>query len=160
MNFVKNTCDALQYDLSDFFIKTGMLKVIDKSIDDYGIAQKTITQAMIDDVINYASQYSKPDCDNIFYISGNSIDAFKYRRQVEGAYNVGVSGTTTKSISHSNWQNVVVFETYADNRLTNITMVGTGSASNIISKVPYPSGSTRIEAIGYDGEKVLVTGAR
>ncbi len=160
INFMKNACDALQFDLSDFFIKIGMLKVIDKSLNDYGVARKTITQSMVDEVISYASKYPKPETDYIYYISGNCIDAFKNKRQVAGTFNAGVSGSTTKTISHSNWQNVVVFETYAGNELTNITMVGTGSNGNTSSKVPYPSGSTRIEAVGYDGTRVLVFGVR
>ena len=160
INFVKNACDAVQQDLSDFFIKIGMLKEVDKMFGDYTSAQKKITQAMIDEAISYVSQYPKPETDYIYYISGNCIDAFKNKKQIIGQFNAGVTGSTTKQISHSNWQNVTVFETYVVDELTKITMVGTGSNGNTYTKVPYPLGSTRIEAVGYDGTRELVYGAR
>ncbi len=160
INFVKNTCDAVQEDLSDFFLKIGMLKIVDKIFDDYTSARKTITQAMIDEAVTYAQKYPKPKTNYIFYISGNSIDAYKYKRQVSGQYNTGVTGSTVKQILHSEWKNVVVFETYAGNALVNITMAGTGSSDNTFTNASYPENATRIEAVGYDGTKVLVFGAR
>ncbi|MBK3516181.1 M60 family metallopeptidase [Carboxylicivirga marina] len=160
INFIKNMCDAVQYDLSDFFIKIGMLKEVDKYFGDYTSAQKTITQSMIDEAVSYASRYVKPESDHIYYISGNCIDAYKNKQQVSGTFNTGISGTTSKTISHAEWQNVVVFETYEGDQITDITMVGTGSSSNSSTKVPYPSGSTRIEAVSYDGTKTLVLGTR
>ncbi len=160
VNFVKNTCDAVQEDLSDFFVKIGMLKVVDKDVDDYTSARKTITQPMIDEAINYAKKYPKPQTNCIYYISGNSIDAYKHKRQVSGQYNSGVSGSTVKQILHSDWKNAVVFETYAGNELLKITMVGTGSANNTFTSVPYPAEATRIEAVGYDGKRILVCGTQ
>jgi hypothetical protein len=160
INFVKNTCDAVQQDLSEFFIKIGMLKEVDKLFGDYTSAQKTITQAMIDEAIAHASQYPKPETDYIYYISGNTIDCYKYKRAVSGTYEQGISGSTSKQIDHGTWQNVVVFETYSGSELKTITMAGTGSNGNTFTQVPYPSGSTRIEAVAYDGTKTLVYGTR
>ena len=160
MNFVKNACDAVGEDLSDFFLKIGMLKEVDKIFDDYTSARKIITKAMIDEAITYAKKYPKPKTSYIYYISGNSVDAFKYQRQVTGQFNTGVSGTTVKQVLHSTWKNVVVFETYAGNNLVNITMAGTDSASNSLTSVPWPDGATRIEAVGFDGTRILVYGAR
>ncbi len=160
INFMKNACDAVEQDLSDFFIKIGMLKEVDKMFDDYSSAQKTITQAMVDDVVNYAKQYPKPETDMIHYLSANCVDAYKNKQSISGEFNTGITGTTTKQISHSDWQNVAVFETYKGDELTKITMVGTGSSTNTSTIVSYPSGSTRIEAVGYDGTQVLVFGSR
>ncbi len=160
INFVKNTCDAVQQDLSDFFTKIGMLQVVDKYFDDYSSAQKTITQTMIDDAISYCSKYPKPEIDYIHYISGNSIEAYKNKQPITGQFNNGVSGDTTKKILHNNWQNVVVFETYAEDKLIQLTMVGTGSNTNSFTNVPYPDGSSRIEAVAYNGKRTLVFGNR
>lgn len=160
INFVKNTCDAVQENLTDFFRKMGMLKVVDKMFDDYTPARKTITQEMIDEAVTYAQKYPKPKTDYIYYISGNSVDAYKNKRQVSGQFNTGITGTTTKQISHSVWNNVTVFETYAGSVLQSITMVGTGSSANSFTNVPYPSDATRIEAVGYDGTRTLVFGSR
>lgn len=160
VNFMKNTCDALQLNLSDFFVKSGFLQEIDKYIGDYTSAQKTITKEMIGDAIAYANKYSKPDTDYIQYISGNSIKAYQNKLTVSGTFNEGISGAISKTIQHSTWKNVTVFETYKGDEITHITMVGTGSSSNSSSTVAYPSGSTRIEAVGYDGARVLVLGSR
>lgn len=160
INFVKNACDAVQEDLSDFFVKIGMLKEVDKVFDDYTSARKTITKTMIDDAVTYARKYPKPKTNYIYYISGNSIEAYKYKLQVSGQYNMGVTGSTVKQVIHSEWKNAVVYETYAGNALMNITMTGTGSNDNTFTNVSYPEGATRIEAVGYDGTRVLVFGAR
>lgn len=160
INFVKNACDATQCDLSDFFIRVGMLKKVDKVFDDYSTARKTITQQMIDETVAYAKKYERPATDYIFYISGNSVDSYKNKRKISGSYGVGISGDTQKQIDHGVWKNVTVFETYQGNTLTHITMVGTGSAGNAYTNVPYPANSTRIEAVAWDGTKVLVLGKR
>lgn len=159
INFVKNACDAVQQDLTDFFIAIGMLKEVDKMFDDYSPGRKTITSAMVDEAVQYASKYPKPLHD-FRYISVNSLNAFKFRRPVSGTYNVGVAGGDSKIVSHATWQNVVAFETYKGDVLTHITMPGTGDATNSSSKIPYPYGSTRIEAVGFNGVKTLVFGVR
>jgi hypothetical protein len=160
INFVKYACDAVQQDLSEFFIKTGVLKPIDKLIGDYSNAQKTITQEMIDDVVSYISKYPKPATDFIYYISGNSIDAYKAKKSVIGVKGQGVSGTSEKIISHSVWKNVTVFETYNNNDISHLTMVNSGFSNKTSTKVPYPLGSTRIEAVAWDGTRTLVYGTR
>ncbi|MFV0553887.1 MAG: M60 family metallopeptidase [Mangrovibacterium sp.] len=156
--FVKNMCDAVQEDLTDFFIKVGMLKEVDKYFGDYSSAQKTITKDMVDDMVSYASKYPKPDTDVIYYITGNSIDAFKNQKKVTGTFGSGITGTSTKVISHSTWKNVVVFETYAGDDITHIAMVGTGSETRTTTTVSYPAGSTKIMAVSYDGTRTLVFG--
>lgn len=55
---------------------------------------------------------------------------------------------------------MTVFETYSENVLSHITMTGTGSTANKQTIVPYPAGSTRIEAVGWDGTRILVFGNR
>lgn len=158
VNFVKNVCDAVELDMSDFFINNGMLQVVDKYFGDYSSAQKTITQSMIDEAVSYAGKYAKPETDYVQYISGNSIDAYMNKLDVSGQYDSGVSGATTKTIQHTIWKNVTVFETYNGDVISHITMVGTGSDDSSFSEVPYPDGSTRIEAVGWDGTRVKVFG--
>ncbi len=160
MNFIKNACDAVQQDLTGFFLKTGFLTPIDKMFGDYRSRQKTITQEMVDEVIKYAQKYPEPQTDVIYYISGNSIEAFLNKQGVRGEYNKGISGNTLKSINHDVWKNVTVFETYHNSELKCITMVGTGDKENKKTLVPYLDGATRIEAVGWDGNRTLVIGTR
>lgn len=161
VNFMKRSIEASGYNLAPFFEQMGLLRVIDRSIDDYAVGQVTITQADVDEVKALGAAKPMPSSPVISYISANSVDAFKNRRAVSGTFNQGVTTNgATKSILHSVWRNVVVFETYKGDDLVDIAMVGTGSSDNSSTHVRYPEGSTRIEAVGWNGERVLVFGAR
>ncbi|QZE14859.1 hypothetical protein K4L44_03085 [Halosquirtibacter laminarini] len=149
----------MKEDLTDVFVANGMLKPIDKFCNDYTSKQKTITESMIQEVKDYISRYPKPTA-KIEYVSGNCIQAYKNRLKVTEQFNEGVSGTTVKTISGDVWQNVTVFETYKADELIDITLVFTGDTNRRVSKVPYPKGATRIEAVSYDGSKTLVFGQR
>ena len=159
--FMKNACDAARQDLTDFFRKTGMLKPIDQELDDYTCARMTITEADCKNLIAYARKYKKPESPVIYYISVNSAEAYKNRLPVRGVYNQGVTEQGNRRIiSHDVWKNAVVFETYKDREMVRITMAGTDSRDNSSTTVPYPEGSTRIEAVSWDGRRTLVYGKR
>ncbi|MDG5798919.1 M60 family metallopeptidase [Marinilabiliaceae bacterium ANBcel2] len=163
MNFVRNVCDAVEMDLSDFFIDIGMLQEVDKVFDDYTSARKTITSSMINEVVDYISQYPKPDLATyIKYISANSYKAYKYGKDIEGSFNKGVKYNDGSIIAdHSVWKNATVFKTYSSDELLNITMVGTGSEYPYqYTQIPYPSNATRVEAVGFDGTARLVYGEK
>ncbi len=164
MNFIKNTCDAVQEDLTDFFINTGFLKPINIAIDDYGVEQLTITQAMIDDVMAYvvSKGYAKPVSPVINYLSANSINAFKNLAPVTGVTGVGAQVTTTSQgqfllVDNSQWNNAVAFETYnANNQLISVSIVGTGDTSLANTYVDFPANAQKVYAVGYNGQKILV----
>ena len=159
--FMKNACDVSKQDLTDFFRKTGMLKPIDQELDDYTCARMTITEADCRNLVAYARKYKKPESPVIYYISVNSVEAYKNRLAVRGSYNQGITEQGNRRIiSHDVWKNVVVFETYKDNELVRATMVGTDSKDNSSTTVAYPEGSTRIEAVSWDGKRTLVYGKR
>ncbi len=159
LNFMRNACDVAKEDLSYFFRKTGMLKPIDAELDDYSCAQMTITAADCKKLTEYASKYPKPKSPVIFYISANSVNAFKNELPVKGEFNQGVTERgKNRIISHDVWKNVVVFETYAGKELVKITMVGTDSKDNSSTTVPYPDGATRIVAVAWDGKRTPVYG--
>lgn len=161
IRFMKNICDVVKEDLTDFFKKAGMLQPIDKDMDDYTRAQLTITEKQCRELVKYASRYPKPASPVIYYLTANSVNAYQRRLPVEGFYNKGLTfkeGTCT--VTHDCWQNVTVFETYKGNELTHIAMVGTDSPDLSTTLVRYPSGSTRIEAVAWDGTRALVYGTR
>ncbi len=161
LNFMKNACDVAKQDLTGFFVAAGMLKPIDKNLDDYSRGQLTITKEECDALIAYAKRYPKPASSVIHYISANSVNAYKNSAPVTGTVNAGVSGEgNSRTVAHGIWKNVTVFETYKGAGLVRVTMVGTGSAGNSSTKVPYPEDSTRIEAVSWDGKRTLVCGKR
>ncbi len=160
MNFVKNTCDAVQEDLTDFFTRTGFLKPIDVTIDDYGYGQLTITQAMVDSTKAYIARqnYSAPVSPVINYISTHSINAYKNQLNLTGVAGQGVSVDGYQiMISHQDWPNAVAFEVYnAQDSLMHVAINGTGDVNLTTSTVYYPEDALGVYAIGFDGEKRLV----
>lgn len=160
LNFVKYTCEAVQEDLTDFFLHTGFLRPINRQIDDYGLGWIQITQNQIDEVIDYiASQnYPQPVSPVIHYLSAHSVEAFKDLKAVEGTTGQGVSlNGQYLSVQHSIWKNVVAFETFnTEGELIYVSIVGTGDLSLQTSKVYYPTNALKVYAVGFDGQKILV----
>jgi hypothetical protein len=180
INFIKYACDVAKTDLTDFFKITGMLAEVDQTIHDYQKDHRTITTQMIDEVVNYAKKYPKPATEYIHYISYYSIDAYKNKLTVEGVYNKGITSDKrnlwkfagdkwdksgwksldVKIVSSSIWKNVVAYETFdKNNKLIAVSAVGFGGGK-IETVVEYPSNSTRIEAVAWDGTRTLVYGKR
>lgn len=161
VDFMKRSIEASGYNLSPFFEQMGLLRAIDRSIDDYSVGQVTITSADVEAVKALGNTKPMPASPVISYISANSVDAFKNQSAVSGSFGQGITSSgLTKQISHSVWKNVVVFETYKGTELADIAMVGTGSSDNSSTHVRYPAESTRIEAVAWDGERTLVFGTR
>lgn len=162
LNFMRNTIDVVKEDLTDFFIKCGMLKPIDKELDDYARGWMTITQEDCDELVKYASRYPKPMTPVLYYLSGNSEKAFKEKLPVEGIYGEGIRVKSDGNIviDHDIWKNAVVFETYEEEKLKYVALVGTDSSDLSSTLVRFPSGCTRVEAVAWDGTRVLVYGEK
>lgn len=161
LNFMRTLIDSTGQDVTDFFVKAGMLKPINRVLEDYSYGTMTITQAQCDELITYAQKYPKPASPVIYYISGNNWQIYKNQLPLEGTFGQGVtSNGTLRRVNHSIWKNVVAYETYKDNELVRITISGRGCTDFSITDVDYPAGSTRIEAIDWLGNKTLVYGTR
>lgn len=164
MNFVKNTCDAVQEDLTDFFTNTGFLKPINATLSDYTTDQLTITQSMIDDTKAYILMkgYTKPVSPVINYLSANSLNAYKNLLPVSGVTGIGVQLINNAQgrfllVNNSQWSNAVAFETYdTNNQLISVSIVGTGDTTLANTYVDFPSNAVKVYAVGYDGQKILV----
>ena len=168
INFMKSCIDSGETNLSDFFESMGLLVAQDRTIDDYSVGKIVITEAQVADVKAHGAKYPKPTA-FINYISGYSVDAYKGRKAVQGSFNEGVTPETLVvwgrsgdglRIDHNIWKNVTAFETYCGDELFDISMVGSGSTDNSSTYVRYPKGSTRLEAVSYDGKRTLVYGVR
>lgn len=160
LNFVKNTCDAVQEDLTDFFIKTGFLRPIDKSINDYGVQQVVVTQNEIDETIAYirAKEYDEPISPVINYISAHSVEIFKDKRPLIGQNGEGLTlHENTITIQHDVWQNAIAYEVYdEEEELILVAISGTGDITNQTTTIHYPIENHTVYAVGFDGSKILV----
>ena len=151
--FMKRACDAAQLDLSDFFVKLGMLAPINRIANDYVSKCITITEDMCLDAIRYASRYRKPDSSVIFYISGNSVAIFKNKDRVipsNSAFNIE-NGII--EMPASEWQNAVAFEAYKGNALLHVSLRGLNHEDNSSTSVLCPEGTDRVMAVQWDGKR-------
>ena len=138
-----------------------MLKPIDQELDDYTCARMTITEADCKNLIAYARKYKKPESPVIYYISVNSAEAYKNRLPVRGVYNQGVTEQGNRRIiSHDVWKTPSSLKHTKTGRWSASPWRGTDSRDNSSTTVPYPEGSTRIEAVSWDGRRTLVYGKR
>lgn len=165
MEFVKNTCDAVQEDLTDFFINAGFLRPINANLDDYGVQNITVTQNMIDATIAAikAKKYSKPVSPVMNYINAHNVKVFRDKLPLSGTTGNGVTlintatGPQLKVDQVNVWKNVVAYEVYdAYGALARISLAGIGDTTNHTTIIEYPTGSAKVYAVGYDGSKILV----
>lgn len=160
LRFVENTCDIVQEDLTDFFIKSGYLRPVNKDVKDYSTQNVTITAAQIATTVASikAKGYPQPVSPVMNYLSTNSIEFAKQHLQVTGAATMGVtvSAGSHLTVSATDWKNVIAFETYQQNTLINVAIFGTGYANLTNTRVQYPSNATSVYAVSYDGTRKLV----
>src|SRR5699024_12675134 len=89
LNFIKNACDAAKLDLTDFFEYSGLLRTIHLLVDDYSVAQMTISEEDIVEVKKYAAKYPKPTTPVLHYLTANNVDIYKNKGEVNGKTNKG-----------------------------------------------------------------------
>lgn len=157
LNFIKNACDAAQLDLTDFFEYSGLLRPIDLLVDDYSVAQMTISEEDIKEVKKYAAKYSKPSTPVLHYLTANSVDIYKNKGEVKGETNKGFSKAENKIIiDNGQWENAVAYETYSGDKLIKIAFRGAGSNTVQTTTVHTPEGTTSVKAVGWDGKRIDV----
>lgn len=164
LNFIRYTCEAVQENLSDFFIKSGMLRPVDVIIDDYGTGRLQISQSEVDQLVSELEILypSIPLSPVIHYITALSFDIYREKRPLSGINGEGITLIDNSSypyfeISHSVWKNAVAFESFNDNdELVLITLAGTGDISNKKSIIEAFDEISKIYALGYDGSRLLV----
>lgn len=162
-DFMKRSMDAANMNLTDFFVKMGLLRTMDFKVGDYGPAKQiTITKEMVEAVKAYGEGKPKPSTSVINYISGNTVEIFRKQLAMNGTYNHGITdGDKSKTVSHSVWKNVVAFETYnVEGKMIEVCIAGTGCTDNSSTFVRYPEGAAYIMAVSWDGKRELVCGTK
>ncbi|MCD8284240.1 MAG: M60 family metallopeptidase [Opitutae bacterium] len=158
--FMKNVCEVTKQNLMPFFETIGMLKPIDKELDDYTRGRLKITESDCKKLKAFGDKFPAPESPVIYYISANNYEVYKDKLPIKGSKGAGIEKNADGSltVSHKKWKNVVAFETYADEKLVRISMSGLGFNDNSATRVLYPAGATRVEAVGWDGKRVLAYG--
>lgn len=157
LNFVKNAIDAAELDLTDFFEYSGFLRPIDLLVDDYTVAQMTITEEDIEELKEYAKKYNKPTTPVLHYLTANSVDIYKNKGTIKGKKRKGFEKSDEKiTIANDQWENAVAFETYKGDKLIKIAFRGAGSETAEKTIVHTPKETTSVKAVGWDGERVEV----
>ena len=154
--FMKRACDAARLDLSDFFVKLGMLAPIDRISNDYVPGYITITKDMCLDAIRYAARYPKPDSSVIYYISGNTVDVYKKRAAVVPSKKPYELREGAIEVSENEWKNAVAFEAYRDKKLLHVSLRGLNHEDNCSTTVLCPEGTNRVMAVQWDGKRFPV----
>lgn len=155
--FCTRAADAVQLDLSEFFVKTGILAPMNRLVEDYQSHHVTITREMCEKAIAHMRQYPKPDSSVIYYISANTMHIFRDRIPVKETpdYTPDVSkGIVT--IPANKWENAVAFECYRGKRLCRVALRGLNHADNATTDLIVPKGTTAIRAVQWDGKRYTI----
>ncbi|MBR3694877.1 MAG: M60 family metallopeptidase [Akkermansia sp.] len=155
--FCTRAADAVQLDLSEFFVKTGILAPMNRLVEDYQSHHVTITREMCEKAIAHMRQYPKPDSRVIYYISANTMHIFRDRLPVKVSpdYTPDVSkGIVT--IPADKWENAVAFECYRGKRLCRVALRGLNHEDNATTDLIVPKGTTSIRAVQWDGKRYTI----
>lgn len=168
LNFMRTAIDSSRLNLAPFFEKAGMLKPYNDYIEDYSPGQIQITAAECQTLKNHAAQYPAPESPVIYYICANNWEIYRDKLPLqpdyasEGLVKAAIFSNNSVLIYHNPTginaaKNAVAFESYdATGKLLRITMRGFGYTSNMSTKVLYPKGSVRVDAVGWDGTRMTV----
>ncbi len=180
-NFCRFACDAARLDLSDFLLRTGMVGLINRPVEDYRTARVTVTEEMVDAVLRNAANYPQPDSSVIYYINANNVEIYRKRLNIvpspdfrpllpsqDGDYSelVGEEANRRRAkgeeepfnivIPADKWKNAVAFEVYRGEKLIRVCLRGLGQQDNESTTIICPPRATAIRAVQWDGERITV----
>ncbi|MBR1469183.1 MAG: M60 family metallopeptidase, partial [Prevotella sp.] len=162
VNFMRQWCHITKTNYLEFFKTCGMFQAINQEVGDYSTTQHTITQAMLNTLQREIENAGYPEAPAALHF----IDVYNYpifrdkKALVPNTVGKGctLSGSNVR-IQHSQWQNVVGFETYdASGKLLHITNYGRGEGGTTANYTNCEWKTSEkpayIMAVGYDGTKV------
>ncbi|MCD8071361.1 MAG: M60 family metallopeptidase [Akkermansiaceae bacterium] len=152
--FFRRACDAAQLNLTDFFLRLGMLSPMNRRIEDSFV---TITRKMAEDAANRAARYPAPDTNVLYYITGNSADIYKHRRNVAVSRDFApVIRNGRIEVPANACQNAVAFEACAGKKLLRVSLLGLNHEDNRSTTVICPEGTTAVKAVQWDGKRYTI----
>lgn len=159
--FFKRACDAARLNLSEYFVKTGLLAPIDRMVNDYEEAHMTITREMCEEAMQYASRYPEPESSVIYYINANNMPLFREKKALTLDANFkptienGRMEAPTEACSGA-----VAFEAYRGDELLHVSLLGLGheGLNPGSTTVICPPGTDRVYAVSWDGQREKIYG--
>lgn len=157
VQFCTRAADAVQLDLSEFFVKTGILAPMNRMVEDYQSHHITITEDMCHAAIRHMQQYPKPDTSVIYYVNANTVGIFRDRLPIQTSPDFKLNphkGLVT--IPAQEWRNAVAFECYKGKRLCRVAIRGLNHEDNSTTDLIVPKDTTVIKAVQWDGKRFTV----
>ena len=155
--FCTRAADAVQLDLSEFFVRTGMLAPMNRYVEDYQGHWVTITPEMCREAIAHMRRYPKPDTSVIYYVTANSVHIFRDRLPVQASPDfVPNVDKGIITIPGDTWKNAVAFECYRGKRLVRVALRGLNHEDNATTDLIVPKGVTSIKAVQWDGTRYTI----
>lgn len=154
------------YDLTDFFTKWGFLRPIQRTVDDYGVGNLSVTQQRVDEVKAKIKAAKLKSLGNtpIEYITDATVELFKTKPAI-------VPGTVQangRTLTLNGWSNVVAYEVI-NTETRKLVYVGDGRATvqdgalvqheNVArlflpQSVDWASGKYKVVGVSATGERV------
>lgn len=167
IQFMRTFCDSTKINFLPFFERAGMLKPIDRFVEDYNRGWNIITEDMIKELKDYieAKNYA-PIPKELNYINVYNWETFRDKGVIDETIpvNTGCSRNGNfVTVDNEVWKNAVAFETYNSNdelvRISMYCLRNRGERYNTrYTQVLFPlTGTDRasyIMAVGYDGQRV------
>lgn len=147
VEFAKICSEIAQTDLTEFFIKWGFLKAVNKDLDDYGQGTIQVTQKMVDDAIAYikAKGYPEPEM-KLEFLHEQSLPVF----QSKGTLQVGSASVSNNTISISGTSNAVVYQQERNGEIIHI-------AARNTFKVASFNSTDKLFAVDYKGDRTEIS---
>lgn len=155
----KRACDAAKLDLSEFFVKLGMLVPMDRYVRDYGNAHMTITREMCLEALRYAERYPKPDSSVIYYINANNVDIYTKRLKLPDKITEFAPSAIVNNrleVPANVLSTAVAFEAYRGDELIRVSLKGLNHEDHASTTVVCPPGTTEVKAVQWDGKRITI----
>ncbi len=160
VSFCEDVSEAAGQDMSIFLLRTGMLGLINRKVNDYRPHMMTITRSMVAEAVEKASLYPEPESSVIFYINGNNVEIYHERLAVEPSNGFRPEVPAEGGVivfPASEWKNAVAFEVYQGRELVRVCLRGLGQKDDASTSVICPPGATAIRAVQWDGKRYTVS---
>ena len=156
--FMKRACDAAQLNFSKFFVTTGMASAIDREVGDYGVAFVTVTEDMVQKMLDDVAKYPEPESDVIYYITVNSVDIFRDKLPIEVSPDAPKIELPVKQVDipPDAWKNAVAFEAYSGEKLIRVSLRGLNHEDNETTTVICPPETDSLKAVQWDGKRITI----